>query len=190
MLTKGVRHVFRARPSLLAATLAVGLTASVAATAGAPKADIAVTAVDLSDPVLVDRDLTYRVAVLNLGPQRASRVKLALTVMGPAQLVSRPSSAGASCVLRGSSQATCSWSTIASKRRAIANVPVDPTGMGVVSLGAVVSSATVDGKRRNNSVVHTTRVVGLDSVQSRRDAPLRHGPCTASRLSSSPHRAA
>jgi hypothetical protein len=46
-------------------------------------------------------------------------------------------------------------------------VRVDPTGLGVVSLRAVVSLATADSKRRNNSVLHTTRVVGLDTVQGR-----------------------
>lgn len=61
----------------------------------------------------------------------------------------------------------CSWITLKSKRRVAVTVRVDPAALGVVSLRAVVSSATADSKRRNNSVLQTTRVVGLDSVQGR-----------------------
>ena len=167
LLTKGGRQVFTARALLLAAGVCVCLTASVAAVAGGPKADLAVTAVDSADPVLVGRDLAFRVVVTNLGPQRASRVKLALTVTGPGQVVRPLSAAGGSCRASTGSQAVCSWGTLASKRRVSVALRVDSTDVGTVSLTAVVSSATADGKRRNNSVVHTTRVLGLDTVQGR-----------------------
>lgn len=159
--------MLRARWSLLATSLAVGLTATGAVVAGGPKADLAVITADSADPVLIDSELTNRTVVANRGPQRASRVKLTLTVTGPAQVVGRPSAAGGSCRTQSGSQAACSWATLASKHQVTVTVRVDPTGLGVVSLRAVVSSATADSKRRNNSVLHTTRVVGLDTVQGR-----------------------
>lgn len=152
--------------SLFALGLTVIAVASTAV-AGGPKADLAIAAVDSSDPVLVDRGLAYRVVVTNLGPQRASRVKLTLTLTGSAQLTSQSPAIRRPCVAQSSSRAVCSWSALAPKRRATVSLLVDPTSLGVASLRAVVSSVTADGTRRNNIVVHSTRIVGLDTVQGR-----------------------
>ena len=139
----------------------------VIATPSAPRADLSVSVVDSRDPVLVDGDLTYRVIVANLGPQRATRTKLLASVVGATDVVARLVAGTGPCTVPRAVQVRCPLGAIGSGRKKTILVTVRPTAVGTVSLTAVVSSASLDGRRRNNRVTQTTRVLGLNSVQGR-----------------------
>jgi hypothetical protein len=145
----------------------VGGAAAGAAESAGPRADLAVTAVESADPVLVDRELTYRIVVANLGPQRANRVKLSVTLVGSAKVARRPTLTPGSCAVQGTARVLCTLAVLRSKRRATVVVAVDPAELGSVSIAASVSSATADARRRNNRATQMTRVVGFHSVQGR-----------------------
>jgi hypothetical protein len=148
--------------------LSVGWLATAgAAAAPSPAADVAVSAIESQDPVLVDGALTYTVRVTNLGPRRATRVRLALVLSGPAALAARPAARPGSCTVQGDDRAVCALGALANKRKASVVVVVDPAELGTVSLSATVSTASVDRRRRNNRATQTTRVLGLDTVQGR-----------------------
>ena len=158
----------RATPLVVFFAIAVGsVAAAESATSPAGRADLAVAASDALDPSLVDRKLTFRVTVSNVGPQAAERVKLTVSIAGRAEPVARPSVSVGSCLGQSATQARCTLNTIRSKRRAFVSVRVQPTEVGTLAVTAVVTSPTPDAKRRNNRTTQTTRVVGMHSVQGR-----------------------
>ena len=137
------------------------------AAAPSPRADLGVSAFDSRDPTLVGGVLTYRVVVANLGPQRATRVKVLASITGAAEVGAMRVSVGGSCAVSRPGRVVCSIPALGSKRKATITITVRPAELGTVSLAATVSSSILDRKQRNNRAAQNTRVVGLDIVQGR-----------------------
>ena len=141
-----------------------GFTGTLASLAVPSRSDLSVSVSGSRDPVLAGEELRYTLVVANLGPQRATRVRLAVSILGNAGLpVARPGP----CRVQTNTRIACAFAAIGNKRKVTAVITVRTTESGSVSLTAAVSSASRDGKRRNNRATHLTRVLGLNSVQGR-----------------------
>ena len=134
--------------------------------AGAPQADLAVTANDAPDPVRGGQVLTYTVAVRNLGSAPATQVALTSTALplNPNFGVNPIPTQGKCDVASGAGSALkCDLGTLASGAVAsvTVQVPTNPLpflGAQTVSVTFAGSSAVADSNPADNSAVAVTTV--------------------------------
>ena len=149
------------------ALFANGLVRGSAGMAATSRADLTVAATEAADPVLVGRQVIYRVTIANRGPQPAKKAKLRITIAGPARLIGRPRSNGGSCSTQGGAQVSCALGSLPIRSRSTVVVRLDPGETGTISMVALVSSTTADPRRGNNRVTQSTRVLDIHTVQGR-----------------------
>jgi uncharacterized repeat protein (TIGR01451 family) len=122
-----------------------------------PRADLALTKSDSPDPVLVENELTYELAVTNHGPDLASDVVVTDNLPDTVALLSVLSSQG-SC--SGITTITCELGTLAAEATATITIRVATLETGTVSNTASVTASERDPVPGNNSATETTEVRG------------------------------
>lgn len=121
-------------------------------------ADLSITKTDSPDPMVVPvggnpTDITYTITVTNNGPESAADVMVTDTLPGNVTFVSvEPPGMHDSGVISANIGAMTNGQVVSF------NVVVTPTGLGVVSNTASVTSSTADGISSNNSATATTTV--------------------------------
>ena len=124
------------------------------ATAGT--ADLAVSKVDLADPVQTGQSITYRVVVTNNGPSGATGVVLTDSLPASVVLVSATPTQGAGCT--GTTPVRCDLGSIASGGAASVDVVVTTTVPGVITNSASVTGTEPDPNPDNNTTSEPTTV--------------------------------
>jgi Domain of unknown function DUF11 len=122
--------------------------------AAQPAADLSVSVSDAPDPVSVGSKVTYTITVRNAGPSIAR--EMVLTLSGP------PSRRLVGTIRKGG--------------KAVVRVVARPAAIGSLPVNIRVTAKTRDPRRRNNSAVETTRVIGLDTVQGHGVRPVFGSP--------------
>ena len=105
-------------------------------------ADLAVTKVDLADPVQTGQTVTYTVVVTNRGPSGATGVVLTDPLPASLVLVSATPTQGAGCT--GTTTLTCDLGAIASGGAASVSIVATSTAPGVVTNTASVTGTEPD----------------------------------------------
>jgi uncharacterized repeat protein (TIGR01451 family) len=123
-------------------------------TSVAPTADLAVFKLDSPDPVLVDSNLTYSVAVTNLGPDTATSVTL--TDALPASVTFAAASYGCTNV---GGLITCDLGALNASEATNVTIIVVPTLTGSITNLASASAAEVDLNSTNNVASAVTTVI-------------------------------
>jgi Domain of unknown function DUF11 len=149
------------------AFLALGLVRANAGVSATSRADLSVAASEGADPVLVGRQVSYRVTIANRGPQSAKRARLRITIVGPARLIGRPRSSAGSCSSQGGTQVNCALGALPIRSRSTVTVRLDPGETGMISIVAIGSSTTADPRKGNNRATQATRVLDIHTVQGR-----------------------
>ena len=166
------RHLWRGRGSksplsvsAVALSIVVLAFSSIVFAAEPGSSNLRITKSDSPDPVRVGQQLTYSIAVENLGPSPATGVTVTDNLPKDVDLISASGPSGP-CVVQGG-KLTCALGTLAP-------VGVDyggsPAGVTVVVVprqtGTIRNTATVKGDQkdpvgRNNKATAFTRVLGL-----------------------------
>jgi uncharacterized repeat protein (TIGR01451 family) len=118
-------------------------------------ADLAVTKIDLADPVTAGSNVTYQITVTNLGPDTAVGAVLTDSIPAGTTFVS----ASAGCSAAGAT-VTCNLGDIASPGSVAVNVTVATGAAGIITDTASVTSNTSDPVSGNNSDGEDTTVIG------------------------------
>jgi uncharacterized repeat protein (TIGR01451 family)/CSLREA domain-containing protein len=135
-------------------------TCDIGAYEGEPLADVSVSTTDAPDPVTIDGDVTYTVAVANGGHAQANGVTLTDTIPPGSSFVSATPSQGGPCTF-AAGVVNCPLGTIL--RGAVATVEVVVTAPGVPGTITNQSSAAITGgpadpNPSNNSDSENTQV--------------------------------
>lgn len=130
---------------------------------GAVTADLRLTKSDSPDPLVLGQNLTYTIAVTNLGPGGATGVTVVDNLPPTATFVSASSTVG-SCVRAGTT-VTCTIGALASSASATITIVVTPAAAGSLTNTATVSATQVDPVAANNSATATT-TVSADAVEA------------------------
>jgi len=118
-------------------------------------ADLAVSKIDLADPVTAGSNVTYQITVTNLGPDTAVGAVLTDSIPAGTTFVS----ASAGCGAAGAT-VTCNLGDIASPGSVVVNVTVATGSAGVITDTASVTSNTPDPVPGNNNDPEDTTVIG------------------------------
>lgn len=123
-------------------------------------ADLAITAMDLPDPITAGQNLTYQVTATNYGPQSSQDVVVTMLLPSVVAFVSAPSG----CTEAGGT-ITCNVGTIGGGASVLLEivVHVDPAASGYIACAAAIQSITpgeVDPFPANNTTNVETFVVG------------------------------
>jgi uncharacterized repeat protein (TIGR01451 family)/uncharacterized delta-60 repeat protein len=130
-------------------------SASVTTTVVSPTADLALSMVDLPDPVLLGYNLTYTITVNNLGPASATAVMVVDTLPTGMTFVSAsPNNA----FTRVGQVVTFNLGTLGSNGQATATIVVQPTVPGTPLNTANCSSTVTDPFKANNRATVKTVV--------------------------------
>ncbi|HEY6167488.1 MAG TPA: Calx-beta domain-containing protein [Verrucomicrobiae bacterium] len=119
-------------------------------------ADLALTASDAPDPIVVDNTLTYSLRVTNRGPATATGVKLTNTLPAGVSFVSATSTQGSCTNVAGI--ITCSLGTLTNNAGATVTISVTPTNAGTLTNVTVVTANEPDFNSLNNSAALVTTV--------------------------------
>lgn len=128
---------------------------SEATTVLASEADLAVAATDNPDPVTVNSELLYGVAITNNGPEGAGNVNMTADLPDSVLFVSASPSQG-SCT--GTDPVLCNLGTLATGANATVQVRVKPQTVGDISSSMTVGSSSTDPDAGNNTAVVNTTV--------------------------------
>ena len=120
-------------------------------------ADLAITKVDLPDPVRVDRELTYRLYVTNNGPGDAIGVVVTDELPQGAEFVSASSSLGT--VTQSGGTLTANIDTLPAGQRVQVTIVVRPLVIGTLLNTATVVGSQPDFQPGNDIATIETRVV-------------------------------
>ena len=123
--------------------------------AGTPAVDLAITLTDSPDPLKVNEQLTYQIAVNNYGDLDATGVTVADTLPADVTFSSVTPSQG-SC--SGTTSITCALGAVASAGSATVTIVVTTTKIGQLSNTVTVSSSETDPNLANNTSTTTTTV--------------------------------
>jgi uncharacterized repeat protein (TIGR01451 family) len=123
------------------------------------EANLAVRLSDAPDPVKQNANLTYTIAVTNLGPSGATGVNVVDNL--PASVSFRSVSASQGSCTRSGQQVRCNLGDLPSGGWATVTIVVRPTQKGTVSNTASVSSSGPADHDPSNDSSTTTTVVGL-----------------------------
>jgi uncharacterized repeat protein (TIGR01451 family) len=121
-----------------------------------PIADLSLTARDAPDPVGLNSNLVYTVAVTNVGPAAATAVTVSNSMPAGMTFVSATSTLG-SCALQGG-QVICNIGNLAPSAGAVATITVVPTGVGQFTNSFTVWAPQVDFVASNNLAQVVTSV--------------------------------
>lgn len=152
--------------ALLVAILAL---AGVGSAAQPVTADLQIKKSDSPDPVRVGQQLTYTIAVEDLGPSPATGVTVTDSLPKRADLVSAVGPAGA-CAVQGS-KVTCPIGSVKpiginyGGAAATVTIVVVPRSTGTISNTAAVKGAQKDPATANNKATATTRVLAAVSCR-------------------------
>ena len=129
-------------------------------------ADLSLTKVDSSEPVLLESNLTYTLTVNNKGPSEATGVTLTDTLPAGVSFLS----ASAGCSEAGGT-VTCTIGTIATGDTATVSIVVSPTAVSTITNTATVTGKEGDPTPANNTATETTTVnPGADLVLTKEDS--------------------
>ncbi len=136
-------------------TLPANNTATTTTIVGAA-ADLAISITDFPDPTVVSSNLTYLIAVTNLGPSAATSVTVNDFLPANAPVLSTNASQGTIAISAG----TLAWDVgaLASGAKATLTIVVTTVTNGVLTTSATVASAQNDPNPANNSASATTEV--------------------------------
>jgi len=123
--------------------------------------DLSLTLTGAPNPVGLGTNLTYSIAVTNLGTAAASSVTVTDSL--PASVTFVAASPG--CVY-SAGKVICDLGTISSGAKSNVSIIVAPTLRGVITNSAVVTSATAESILTNNTATTTTTVTGPPSTNA------------------------
>ncbi len=123
--------------------------------AGQPAVDLAIAVTDLPDPLKINEQLTYQIAVNNYGELDATSVTVNDTLPANVTFGSITTSQG-SC--SGAGSITCNLGSIPSGGNATITIVVTTAQEGQLSNTATVSSGEADPNQANNTSTATTAV--------------------------------
>jgi uncharacterized protein (TIGR03437 family) len=130
--------------------------------AQAPNADLALTKTAAPNPVPAGENLTYTLAVRNIGPQPATGVTVTDTLPAGVTFVSASSTQG-NC--NGTSTIACNLGNLAASapgNEATITIVVRPTATGTITNTASVTGNETDPNMVNNTAAQNTNVVAPD----------------------------
>jgi uncharacterized repeat protein (TIGR01451 family) len=135
-------------------------TALTSTTVG-PAADLAVSLMDVPDPVVLNSNLTYRITVTNLGPSLATGVVLNHAL--PAGVILQSSNTTQGTITVSGNNVICNLGSLVKNARAVVTLVVTPTVAGTITANSSVASSQTDPNPANN-VASTTTLVALPFV--------------------------
>jgi len=121
-----------------------------------PGSDLSVGITAAPEPVMVGGTLNYTLSVTNNGPSSAKNVTVSQLL--PASVLYQASSASQGAVSVAGTVVTCNLGLMAAGGRATVNVSVLPTGAGLITSSASVSSEQPDFDLANNIAVFVSNV--------------------------------
>jgi uncharacterized repeat protein (TIGR01451 family) len=127
----------------------------------APCADLRLTMTDAPDPITIGNNVTYSLAVTNLGPDLATNVTVTDTLPSGMTLLSTTPSTGA-CV--GTTTLTCSLGTMTLSQTNTITVVAQVTVAGTPINRASVTASGPDFDENNNTAAVNTSVVNGNSL--------------------------
>ncbi|GAA5107345.1 hypothetical protein GCM10023339_05250 [Alloalcanivorax gelatiniphagus] len=151
-------------------------SATATVTPSAPRADLAVTKVPVTSPIVAGRPVQYLLTVTNNGPSDAAGVTLADAVPAALSAVSATSAAG-SCTVTGQ-DVSCALGSVAAGGSVQVRVDgrLAAGATGTLSNTATVSSPTADPAPGNNSATSDAPVTGsADLAVTKTAAPVVDG---------------
>ena len=122
--------------------------------------DVEVNISDKPDPVAVGRTLTYRITVLNHGPDRATDVSMMLGYPDGTTLVSVTAHRRSCVVDERLRTVTCDLGDLARDAVTTVRVAIAPGNAGTIATTVAVSAVEPDPDATNNSAVEGTQVLG------------------------------
>jgi uncharacterized repeat protein (TIGR01451 family) len=128
-----------------------------------PETDLAVSVIDVPDPVMVGSNLTYTVVVTNIGPETAGEIVVTNVLPASAIFVSAIPSQGSCSQI--ADRVICNLGTIPNDATAAITITVQPTAAGVLTLGSTVFANALDFHQANNTATAITTVAGLADLQ-------------------------
>jgi uncharacterized repeat protein (TIGR01451 family) len=127
----------------------------------APCADLRLTMTDAPDPITIGNNVTYSLAVTNLGPDFATNVTVTDTLPSGMIVLSATPSTGA-CV--GTSTVTCSMGTFTLTQTDTITIVAQATVAGAPINRASVTASGPDFDENNNTAAVNTSVVSGNSL--------------------------
>jgi len=165
------RHLTRPLAGALAAALALGafVFADLGAAAAPGSANLQIKKTDSPDPVRVGRQLTYAIAVEDLGPSPATGVTVTDNLPRTVDLVSATGPSGA-CPVQGG-KVTCPVGSVKpigvnyGGAAATVTIVVVPRSAGTIRNTATVKGDQKDPATGNNKATATTRVLAAPTCR-------------------------
>ncbi|HXU77872.1 MAG TPA: DUF11 domain-containing protein, partial [Methylomirabilota bacterium] len=121
-----------------------------------PAADLELTLSDTPDPVVIQSNLVYVVAVTNHGPSTATGVVINNTLATSATILTVVPTQGS--VQIQTNHVTCNVGNLASGAGVVVTITVKPTALGIISATSTVTATQTDPVPSNNSATATTQV--------------------------------
>lgn len=140
------------------ASLVAGVLLALApAAAFGASTDLSIDKTDNADPVTVDTQLTYTLAVANAGPDTANGIEVTDDLPNQLDVVSADPTQG-SCDVNGK-KVSCALGSLATQASATVELIVIPRKAGQIVNEATVSGADPDPVAANNADTETTTVI-------------------------------
>ncbi|HWT01381.1 MAG TPA: SBBP repeat-containing protein [Pyrinomonadaceae bacterium] len=124
-----------------------------------PAVDLAVTMTDSPDPVQLGNNVTYKIAVRNVGDLPATNVTLQDTLPSGAALVSVATTRG---TCGGTGPVNCNLGNLAVGTAAVVTIVVKPSAAQTVTNTAVAACAESEATLANNTASQETSVTSAD----------------------------
>ena len=126
--------------------------------------DLAITNIDVRDPVMVGNPLTYVLTVRNLGFNLVTGIVLTDTLPASVNFVSATPSQGSCSV---TTTVTCNLGDLAPEASATVTIVVTPQSVATISNTASVTSTSPDSITANNSAIQATTISASPSIAGR-----------------------
>ncbi|MFN5770867.1 MAG: SdrD B-like domain-containing protein [Pirellulaceae bacterium] len=152
----------------VAATEAQSSVSSTATTTVNNQVDLAITKIDLADPVVTGSTLSYTLTVTNVGSSTANNVRITDLLPNQLAFVSGSTSTGGSVTnINGTLTANIGTLPPGGSATVTINTTVQSTTPGIITNTATVAADEVDSNTSNNSATATTTLESLRVISGK-----------------------
>jgi len=152
----------------VAATEAQSSVSSTATTTVNNQVDLAITKIDLADPVVTGSTLSYTLTVTNVGSSTANNVRITDLLPNQLAFVSGSTSTGGSVTnINGTLTANLGTLPPGGSATVTINTTVQSTTPGIITNTATVAADEVDSNTSNNSATATTTLESLRVISGK-----------------------